>query len=148
MLRKKNERRLFQRMVDIARSSSLFEYTSEVAAEDKYLDYENSFSFFRWKKKKPKLSKTQSMLLKAEKKAAKVRIMQVKRSGLAKIRRAVNGGKYQTLRKMKIKDISKEVRKEVLVKNNQFLTPEQNQVLADNMSIWGGEVDEILTGEE
>ena len=74
--------------------------------------------------------------------------MQVKRSGLAKIRRAVNGGKYQTLRKMKIKDISKEVRKEVLVKNNQFLTPEQNQVLADNMSIWGGEVDEILTGEE
>ena len=46
MLRKKNERRLFQRMVDIARSSSLFEYTSEVAAEDKYLDYENSFSFF------------------------------------------------------------------------------------------------------
>ena len=103
MLRKKKERHLFRKMIEIARSSSLFDYKSKIDSEEKYLDFQNSFSFFRWKKSKKGKSKTQRMLLHAEKQTAKARIMQLKRSGLHKIRLAVNGGKYKSLRTMKIK---------------------------------------------
>ena len=142
MLRKKKERYLFRKMIEIARSSSLFDYKSEIEPEEKYLDFQNSFSFFRWKKSKKGKSKTQRMLLHAEKQAAKARIMQLKRSGLHEIRLAVNGGKYKALRTMKIKDISREIREEVMVKTNELFTPEQNKDLANNVFIWGGEVDE------
>ena len=82
------------------------------------------------------------MLLHAEKQTAKARIMQLKRSGLHKIRLAVNGGKYKSLRTMKIKDISREIREEVMASSNELFTPEQNKDLANNAYIWGGEVDE------
>ena len=145
-LRKKKELALFKGMVDVANTHRLFNFADDIPPEEKYIDFENSFSFFRWKKKKRNFpTDAEAMLRRAERKTAKLKIFQMKQRGLRQIYNSINSGKFASLRVMNVTDISREVREEVLCPQLGAMrgTAAAHNSVIDSPDLWGPPIEEM-----